>query len=70
MIAAEPEPEPARTLVTDALKRLPSARWGVFLRELMAHAAAGITTLEGPRAASEAAYRIADAVVARGRPEA
>lgn len=37
-----------------------------FLRELLAHTAAGIVVIEGDRAAGEACYRLADAVVARG----
>jgi hypothetical protein len=35
----------------------------------MAHALAGLTLIEGPDAASEAAYRLADAAACpRGRP--
>ena len=35
-------------------------------RELLAHTAAGLVVIEGDRAAGEAVYRLADAVVARG----
>jgi hypothetical protein len=38
----------------------------LFLRELLAHAAAGLVVIEGEAEASEAVYRLADAVVARG----
>ncbi len=40
---------------------------GRFLRELLAHTAAGLVIVEGEREAGEAVYRFADAVVARGR---
>jgi len=40
---------------------------GVFLRELLAHTAAGLVVIEGEREAGEAVYRLADALVARGR---
>ncbi|WP_374576090.1 hypothetical protein [Phenylobacterium sp.] len=40
---------------------------GLFLRELLAHTAAGLVVLEGEAKASEAVYRLADAVVAGGR---
>lgn len=39
---------------------------GKYLREIMAFAAGGLVALEGQDAASEAAYRVADAVVSRG----
>ncbi len=47
--------------------RTPGAR-AQFLKELLAHTAAGLVILEGDRAAGEAVYRLADAVVSRGRP--
>lgn len=50
-------------LVMEALKARPPGTRGLFLRELLACAAAGLTALEGERAASEAVYRLADAVV-------
>jgi hypothetical protein len=46
-------------------RRAPKDRPG-FLRELLAHTAAGLVVIEGDRAAGEAVYRLADAVVARG----
>lgn len=55
----------AAALVAAALKvRAPEQR-GLFLRHLIAHAAAGLTLLEGECAASEVIYRTGDAVVAR-----
>lgn len=54
-------------LVADALRRQPPDRRGEFLRELLAHTAAGLTVIEGERAASEVVYRLGDAVVAAGR---
>lgn len=58
--------EPA-TLVARALaRRTPGAR-AAFLRELLAHTAAGLVILEGDGVAGEAVYRLGDAVVARGR---
>lgn len=38
---------------------------GRFLRELLAHTAAGLVVLEGEKEAAEAVFRLADAVVAR-----
>ena len=56
----------AAALVAGALaRRQPDAR-GRFLRELLAHTAAGLVVIEGEAEASEAVYRLADAVVARG----
>ncbi|HMP63257.1 MAG TPA: hypothetical protein PKA17_09295 [Phenylobacterium sp.] len=61
---AEP-PEDAGALVARALgDRTPGARTP-FLKELLAHTAAGLVILEGERAASEVVYRLADAVAAR-----
>jgi len=60
------EAEDAATMVAQALsRRAPRDRPG-FLRELLAHTAAGLVVIEGDRAAGEAVYRLADAVVARG----
>ena len=42
---------------------LPPERRGPFLRDLMATAAAGLAATEGERVASEAVYRLADAMV-------
>ena len=61
------EGEDAAAMVAAALsRRTPTERPG-FLRELLAHTAAGLVVIEGDRAAGEAVYRLADAVVARGR---
>jgi hypothetical protein len=38
------------------------------LKEVLAHAAAGLTLLEGETAASEAVYRLADAMVGGSGP--
>ncbi len=44
---------------------------GQFLRELLAHTAAGIVVTESIAQAAEAVYRLADAVATRGSdPEA
>jgi hypothetical protein len=60
--------EDAAAVVAGALsRRAPGDRAG-FLRELLAHTAAGLVVIEGDREAGEAVYRLADAVVARGRP--
>lgn len=60
--------EDAAALVARALsRREPEAR-APFLRELLAHAAAGLVVIEGDQSAGEAVYRLADAVVARGTP--
>ncbi|WP_397417703.1 hypothetical protein [Phenylobacterium sp.] len=53
-------------LVAGALANRPVDARGLFLRELLAHAAAGLVVIEGEAEASEAVYRLADAVVARG----
>ena len=57
----------AAAMVTRALRRPDLKRRGLFLRELMAHAAAGLALMEGERVAGEAVYRIADAIVDRSR---
>jgi len=60
---------PAAELVSAALRQRSPASRGLFLRQVMAHALAGLTLIEGPDAASEAAYRLADAAACpRGRP--
>lgn len=58
--------DPVAELVAGALSRRRPERRAEFLRELIAHAAAGLTVLEGDRAASETLYRTGDAVVTRG----
>ena len=60
-----PRDEDAAAVVARALaRRRPQAR-AQFLRELLAHTAAGLVVIEGEREAGEAVYRLADAVVAR-----
>ena len=59
-------PEAAARLVAGALARRAPGERSRFLRELLAHTAAGLVILDGERAAGEAVYRLADAVVARG----
>jgi hypothetical protein len=56
----------AAALVAGALARRAPDERAQFLRELMAHTAAGLVVIEGDRAAGESVYRLADAVVARG----
>jgi hypothetical protein len=58
--------EDAAAMVAPALSRRPPKERPRFLRELLAHTAAGLVVIEGDRAAGEAVYRLADAVVARG----
>ena len=60
--------EDAAALVARALTRRRPEERARFLRELMAHTAAGLVVIEGEREAGEAVYRLADAVVARGAP--
>lgn len=55
----------AAALVAEQLARRPAAERGAFLRELLAHTAAGLVVVEGEAEASEAVYRLADAVVSR-----
>jgi hypothetical protein len=57
----------AAELVAESLRQRRPAGRGLFLRQLMAHALAGLTLLEGPGAASEAAYRLADAAASPRR---
>ena len=56
----------AAALVAGALSRRRPGERGRFLRELMAHTAAGLVVIEGEAEACEAVYRLADAVAARG----
>jgi hypothetical protein len=58
--------EDAAAMVARALSRRAPRDRPRFLRELLAHTAAGLVVIEGDRAAGEAVYRLADAVVARG----
>jgi hypothetical protein len=60
--------EDAAAVVARALTRQRPEGRARFLRELLAHTAAGLVVIEGEREASEAVYRLADAVVARGAP--
>ena len=57
--------EDAAALVACALRERPARARPAFLRELLAHAAAGLVVIEGDVTAGEAIYRLADAVVAR-----
>lgn len=59
--------EDAAQLVAQALALRTPADRPRFLRELMAHAAAGLEVIEGVKPAAEAVYRLADAVVERVR---
>jgi hypothetical protein len=61
------EAEDAAAIVARALSRRAAKARPRFLRELLAHTAAGLVLIEGDRAAGEAVYRLADAVVARGK---
>lgn len=65
MSARTDRSDEAAALVAGALARHAPAERGRFLRELLAHAAAGLVVIEGEIEASEAVYRLADAVVAR-----
>jgi hypothetical protein len=58
--------EDAAAVVARALAIRAPADRPTFLRELLAHTAAGLVVIEGDREAGEAVYRLADAVVARG----
>ncbi len=53
---------PATVVAQELRKRQPDDR-GRFLRDLIAHAAATLTMIEGEEASAEALYRTADAVV-------
>lgn len=55
----------AAGLVTAGLSACEAPDRSRFLRELMAHTAAGLVIVDGGREAAEAVYRLADAVVAR-----
>ena len=57
--------EDAAVVVSKALARRAPADRAQFLKELLAHTAAGLVVIEGDRVAGEAIYRLADAVVAR-----
>lgn len=67
-VRAPSPPQGAAELVAGALRARPPAGRGLFLRQLMAHALAGLTLIEGADAASEAAYRLADAAACPRRP--
>lgn len=61
----DPAEDAAATVARALSRRAPRDR-PRFLRELLAHTAAGMVVIEGERAAGEAVYRLADAVIARG----
>jgi hypothetical protein len=58
----------AAAVVAGALSRRRPKERPQFLRELLAHAAAGLVVIEGDREAAESVYRLADAVAVRGEP--
>lgn len=58
----------AAAVVAGALGRRRPKERPQFLRELLAHAAAGLVVIEGEREAAESVYRLADAVAVRGEP--
>jgi hypothetical protein len=60
--------ENAAAVVAGALSRRRPRERSQFLRELLAHAAAGLVVIEGDREAAESVYRLADAVAVRGEP--
>ncbi|MDB5495129.1 MAG: hypothetical protein JWP86_2466 [Phenylobacterium sp.] len=60
--------EDAAAVVAGALSRRRPRERPQFLRELLAHAAAGLVVIEGDREAAESVYRLADAVAIRGQP--
>jgi len=66
-VSATDPTRPAQEVVAAALRERSPACRGLFLRQLMAHALAGLTLLEGADAASEAAYRLADAAACSRR---
>lgn len=55
----------AALVVAEQLERCPRELRGGFLRELLAHTAAGLVIIEGDKKAAEACYRLSDAVVSR-----
>lgn len=57
--------EDAAAMVAGGLSRRRSRDRPQFLRELLAHAAAGLVVIEGDREAAESVYRLADAVAVR-----
>jgi hypothetical protein len=67
--ALAPSPPDPAAVVGNALARLPAAERAPFLRELLAHAAAGLVVIAGDREAAEAVYRLADAVALRPEPQ-
>ena len=59
--------EAAKVVAAELARRRPRDR-ACFLRELLAHAAAGLVMVEGEEKAAENVYRLADAVAARSSP--
>ena len=57
--------EDAATVVARALSLRAAEDRPKFLREMLAHVAAGLVIIEGERTAGETVYRLADAVVSR-----
>lgn len=59
----------AGEIVADALLNAPAPDRVDFLRSVAAHALAGLVCLLDVAEASEIAFRLADALVARGAPD-
>lgn len=57
----------AAVLVSDAMRARPPERRGLFLRNVIVHAAAGLALTEGDEVAAQAVQRVATAVRDRGR---
>lgn len=55
----------AAEIVADAMLGVPHEERSRYLREMLAHVAAGLVVVDGSRAAAEACYRLSDAVVSR-----
>ncbi|MDX9997853.1 MAG: hypothetical protein WCY15_06285 [Phenylobacterium sp.] len=53
----------AAELLRAELGRRPPDQRARYIKEVLAHAAAGLSLLEGETAAAEAVYRLADAMV-------
>ena len=52
----------AAVMISDALRARPPERRGLFLRNVIVHAAAGLALTEGDEAAAQAVQRVATAV--------
>lgn len=63
-MSAALHPDAATILARQLAMRAPSQR-DAFLREMLAHSAAALQVIHGPRAAAEAVYSLADCMVCR-----